>query len=80
VNAAIADGYTVVICPAPACSTEQSNGISAALRDCVRFSQHGVLIVSGCYLGAVAAQRGTGHRGAELHGPHWSALPPSSPG
>ena len=55
-NAAIADGYTVVICAAPACSTEQSNGISAALRDCVRSSRHGVLVVSGCYLGAISCR------------------------
>jgi hypothetical protein len=56
VNAAMAEGYTLAMCAAPACSTEQPNGISAALRACVWSSRHGVLVVSGCCLGAVSCR------------------------
>ena len=54
VTAAVSAGYTLVTCRAPACSTEQSRRLWAVLRDCVRSSQHGVLVVSGCSLGAVS--------------------------
>ena len=55
-TAAIAEGYTLVICLARACGTEQTNRAAAALRECVRSSRHAVLIVSGCSLGAVGCR------------------------
>lgn len=55
-TAAIAEGYTLVVCAAPACVTEQPNRATEALRDCVRSSRHGVLVVSGCSLGAVGCR------------------------
>jgi len=48
---AAAEGYTVVLCVAPGCRAGQPNRATAALRDYVRSSRHGVLIVSGCSLG-----------------------------
>ena len=52
-TAGVSAGYTLVSCRAPACSTKQLRRLEAVLRDCVRSSQHGVLVVSGCSLGAV---------------------------
>lgn len=55
-TAAIAEGYTLVICAGPACGTAQPDRATAALRECVRSSQHGVLVLSGCSLGAVGCR------------------------
>lgn len=49
-------GFTLVVCTAPGCHTEQSNCVAATLRDCVRSSRHGVLVVSGCTLGPFACR------------------------
>lgn len=46
-----------LICAAPTCDDGQPNA-AAALRDCVRSSRHGVLVVSGCSLGAVEPSNG----------------------
>ncbi len=53
-----AEGYTLVLCSAPACDTavEGPDRTTAAMSDCVRSSQHGVLVVSGCTLGSVACR------------------------
>ncbi|MGH3768953.1 MAG: hypothetical protein ACRDTX_28035 [Pseudonocardiaceae bacterium] len=53
-TAAISEGYTLVTCVAPACGTEQPDRLAVVLRDCVLSSRDGVLVVSGCSLGAVS--------------------------
>lgn len=55
-TAAISEGYTLVTCVAPACGTEQPDRLAVVLRDCVLSSRDGVLVVSGCSLGAVSCR------------------------
>lgn|GEM_PF-3262512 len=49
-------GYTLIVCGAPVCHGELSGVVSAALRELVRDSRYGVLVVSGCTLGPVGCQ------------------------
>jgi hypothetical protein len=56
VSAATAAGYTAVVCTAPGCRSFLSDQLLADLRAAVRGSRRGVLVVSGCTLGAVACR------------------------
>ncbi len=47
-----AAGYTAVLCAELPCRTEDFPDTAAALRECVRTSQHGVLVTAGCTAGA----------------------------
>ena len=55
-SAAIAAGYTAIVCTAPGCRSSLSAELLADLRAAVRGSRRGVLVVSGCTLGAVACR------------------------
>lgn len=52
----VAEGYTLVVCAGDKCRTERPGRTVAVLRDCVRASRHGVLVVSGCALGRFACR------------------------
>lgn len=54
--ARVADGYAVVLCTAPPCRAELSTETAEVLRECVRTSRHGVLVVSGCVSGGVSCR------------------------
>lgn len=51
-----AEGYTLVLCGVPICRAGPPFGLSAALRECVRSSRYGVLVMSGCTLGPVGCR------------------------
>lgn len=50
------EGSTIVLCTASGCCTPLHMPLLVALRDTVRVSVHGVLVTSGCVLGAVACR------------------------
>lgn len=50
------EGYTLVLCGAPICRAGPLAGLSAALRECVRSSRYGVLVMSGCSLGPMGCR------------------------
>lgn len=51
-----AAGLTAVLCAAAPCRTDDLRDTVSTLRECVRHSRHGVLVTSGCTLGAVACR------------------------
>ncbi|MHA6628705.1 hypothetical protein ACU61A_24970 [Pseudonocardia sichuanensis] len=51
-----APGYTAVLCAAAPCRTETFGETTTTLRECVRTSRHGVLVTSGCTLGALSCR------------------------
>ncbi|MEN3265249.1 hypothetical protein [Pseudonocardia sp.] len=51
-----AKGYTLVMCTAPPCRDELTAQIVATLRECVRTSRCGVLVMSQCTLGTIACR------------------------
>ena len=50
------EGSTIVLCTASGCCTPLHMPLLVALRDTVRASVHGILVTSGCLLGAVACR------------------------
>jgi hypothetical protein len=53
---ATADGCTIMLCGANGCSTPLYEHLRAELRHVVRTTKFGVLVVSGCALGAVTCR------------------------
>jgi hypothetical protein len=51
-----AAGYTAVLCTAERCSTDDLRDTAAALRECVRTSEHGLLVMAGCTVGALGCR------------------------
>jgi hypothetical protein len=55
-RAAVTHGYTLLICLAPGCNTAVSGRTREVLRECVRKSSGGVLVVTGCTLSPVVCR------------------------
>lgn len=51
-----AEGYMAVLCTGAACRSAQTQDTDDVLRECVRASGHGLLVVAGCSSGPVGCR------------------------